>query len=53
MGYLTMLVKAPIGVSNHLRGVKWELAEVVFLNQFRVTLGADPQVPGISIVITL
>ena len=38
MGYLAVLVKAPIGVSNHLRGVKWELAEVVFLNQFRVNV---------------
>ena len=36
VGYLAMLVKASIGISNHLGGIEWELAEVVFLNQFRV-----------------
>ena len=33
-----MLVKASIGISNHLGRVEWELAEVVFLNQFRVNV---------------
>ena len=33
-----MLVKASVGISNHLRGIEWELAEIVFLNQFRVDI---------------
>ena len=33
---MAMLVKASVGISNHLGGIEWELVEVIFLNQFRV-----------------